>query len=308
MAAVDDEYESEWSNAETEAAMEFVLEGELGDQPEQQQIDKIPALPAPAVDASGGFKPFAIIKGGQRHRLDADSKKGEGIWPKGERHTIVYANEKSGRQIVLFHLRDQPLSSNYPAKFRVADREFCNSEQFYHYCKAITFDKPGMADAIMQTQKPKEQKAVARNGAFDKDLWNQDAVLAMLIGLMRKFEQNDALKADLLATEGAELVHAMPFDSRWGTKKGVPQILAGKPWTGKNMTGRILMAIRAHFLADAAATSTTTNPNPVNQLSIAHQQGQQITGDPESPVHQMATETERRLAELLASKFQPYKY
>jgi hypothetical protein len=55
VAAVDDEYESEWSNAETEAAMEFVLEGELGDQPEQQQIDKIPSLPAPAVDASGGL-------------------------------------------------------------------------------------------------------------------------------------------------------------------------------------------------------------------------------------------------------------
>ena len=66
------------------------------------------------------------------------------------------------------------------------------------------------------------------------------SVYSIYIGherLMRKFEQNDALKADLLATEGAELVHSMPFDSRWGTKKGVPQILAGKPWTGKNMTG-----------------------------------------------------------------------
>jgi predicted NAD-dependent protein-ADP-ribosyltransferase YbiA (DUF1768 family) len=124
-----------------------------------------------------------------------------------------------------------------------------------------------MADAIMQTEKPKEQKAAARMGAINKELWNQDAVLvenleaakkwssnyliknqAMLIGSMRKFEQNDALKADLLATEGAELVHAMPFDSRWGTKKGVPQILAGKPWTGKNMTGGNLdCSIKKHW-------------------------------------------------------------
>jgi hypothetical protein len=72
---------------------------------------------------------------------------------------------------------------------------------------------------------------------------------AMVIGLMHKFQENPPLLDELLATDGAELIEASPFDGRWGAKMGTKRILDGDRWRGKNFLGRILMAIRAHLLS-----------------------------------------------------------
>jgi ribA/ribD-fused uncharacterized protein len=61
----------------------------------------------------------------------------------------------------------------------------------------------------------------------------------MVIGLMHKFQQNDGLRAELLATEGAELIEASPFDDRWGAGKTANKILDGERWHGKNLLGEL---------------------------------------------------------------------
>jgi ribA/ribD-fused uncharacterized protein len=59
----------------------------------------------------------------------------------------------------------------------------------------------------------------------------------MVIGLMKKFQQNKLICYELLATGDSNLIEASPFDSRWGAGKGVNKIIAGENWTGKNFLG-----------------------------------------------------------------------
>ena len=77
----------------------------------------------------------------------------------------------------------------------------------------------------------------------------------MVVGLMRKFQQNEALQGELTATNGAELIEASPFDGIWGTKKSAIKILCGEGWKGKNYLGRTLMAIRDYFLGPTFSVS-----------------------------------------------------
>jgi len=62
----------------------------------------------------------------------------------------------------------------------------------------------------------------------------------MVIGLMRKFQQNESIRKDLLATGDAELIEASPFDAKWGAGIGASQIIAGENWEGTNFLGKNL--------------------------------------------------------------------
>lgn len=62
----------------------------------------------------------------------------------------------------------------------------------------------------------------------------------MVIGLMRKFQQNESIRKDLLATGDAELIEASPFDAKWGAGMGANQIIAGEDWEGTNFLGKNL--------------------------------------------------------------------
>ena len=265
--------------------------------PQRSQSTKVtsPAVARPC------FKPCAVIRDRQRQQFDMDVKKGKELRRRQKQArglTMVYVNER-GRQIVPFFRNHSVFSNFYPAVFWVAERQFRCSEQFYHFCKAIAFDDKATAEAIMQTEKPAKQKSLGKfvNG-FDRQQWDMVSILAMVIGLMHKFQQNDGLRAELLATEGAELIEASPFDDRWGAGKTANKILDGERWHGKNLLGRILMAVRAHFLADAVNFSIISS-KPHHSLPCPA--GGSLI--PRSPVHELATETELRVAEALANEF-----
>jgi N-glycosidase YbiA len=65
--------------------------------------------------------------------------------------------------------------------------------------------------------------------------WNEVKTEVMTLAVRAKFEQNRALRAKLLATGTAELIHFSKSDAFWGSDKD---------GTDENRLGKILMALR----------------------------------------------------------------
>ena len=75
----------------------------------------------------------------------------------------------------------------------------------------------------------------------------------MLKGLTEKFNQNEPLKRDLMASEADLFVEASPFDKIWGiglderTARETPQ----SEWPGENLLGKVITEIRNNFKNDS---------------------------------------------------------
>nr|CAD2128783.1 unnamed protein product [Meloidogyne enterolobii] len=238
------------------------------------------------------FIPCAIIKEGELVDLELEGKKNKivrRILKEAKGNITIYMREGDNDKRIVPFFREASIFSNFhPVTFNVASREFCCNEQFFHYCKAISFGDRAIADKIMQTKSPKSQKLLGRRiEGFDPSLWEPISILAMVIGLMRKFQQNESIRKDLLATGDAELIEASPFDAKWGAGIGANQIIAGEDWEGTNFLGRTLMAVRNQLLSPNEETSEAP---PVNSLSS-------------SPITEFATNKELCLATSLINDF-----
>ena len=102
--------------------------------------------------------------------------------------------------------------------------------------------------AILATQKPGEQKALARSVRFtDKQLkiWETVKFDVVTHGSYLKYSQNVELKARLLATGDRELVEASPTDRVWGIgfAAKVAMNVPRDAW-GSNLLGKALMSVR----------------------------------------------------------------
>jgi len=80
--------------------------------------------------------------------------------------------------------------------------------------------------------------------------WRNVAIQVMVIGSLRKYEQNADLRKHLFDTEGSTLVEASPTDIFWGvglsmTSEAIRDI---KHWPGENVLGRILTAVRTKLM------------------------------------------------------------
>ncbi|KAF7640129.1 DUF1768 domain-containing protein [Meloidogyne graminicola] len=117
---------------------------------------------------------------------------------------------------------------------------------------AIAFNDQAIAEKIMQVKTPLTHKRLGKQvTGFDPSIWEPISILSMVIGLMKKFQQNENMKNELLATGEAELIEASPFDAKWGAGKGKNQIIAGE--------SRILMAIRQHLISFKSTNLNTQN-------------------------------------------------
>lgn len=144
-----------------------------------------------------------------------------------------------------------PFSNWYPAKFVIAyndaEIKFTSSEQAMMYTKAWFFKDYEIAEKIMLSNDPREQKALGREVKnFDKVLWETSAVSIVKSLLVHKFQQNPRLLKILLDTGDKTIVEASPYDEIWGIKMGVddPNILDESKWKGKNFLGKALMKAR----------------------------------------------------------------
>lgn len=155
---------------------------------------------------------------------------------------------------------DGVFSNFHPCKFVVNEITFNCSEQYLRYKKAMTFNDIVIAELILESVFPSEQKHLGRGvGDFDEKVWDEVKVKYMYIACYAKFSQNPELKQQLLDTIGTRLVEASPYDKIWGIGYREDDYRAHDPslWNGLNLLGEVLDDVRAALIKQDELNGTT---------------------------------------------------
>lgn len=140
-----------------------------------------------------------------------------------------------------------PFSQWHPSKFELDGLVFNCAEQYMMYGKAMMFKDTIIANRIMASSNPSEQKRLGRTvRGFDLQRWNAEARDIVFAGNYAKFTQNEDLKFKLLDTVGTTLVEASPKDRIWGigVSQDDPRALKRENWLGTNWLGETLTKVR----------------------------------------------------------------
>ena len=148
---------------------------------------------------------------------------------------------------VLFYGKDTVFSNFYPSKFEIDGQTFCSAEQYFQCQLAVKCGDEEAKNAIMKTSNPVEQLRLGRKVRVDEGQWNNDvAKQVMEKGIQAKFEQNEVLKRELLATGVKQIVQCSKYDKFWGVGLNLKDGSAfeKKNWKGENALGNILLVVR----------------------------------------------------------------
>ena len=141
------------------------------------------------------------------------------------------------------------LSNWYKCKFKceLDIIEFNCSEQYMMYHKALLFKDNEIANLILKSDSPREQKKLGRKVKnFDTNIWEENAKKIVYDGCLLKYLSNPELMKKLFDTQGTILVEASPYDKVWGiglleTDK---RAKSKNKWLGKNWLGEVLTKLR----------------------------------------------------------------
>ncbi|WCN36333.1 NADAR family protein [Aneurinibacillus uraniidurans] len=156
-------------------------------------------------------------------------------------------------KFTFFWRSKSPFSQWYPGTFCVNNIVFNCAEQYMMYQKAKLFNDETIAQKILQTKSPNEQKKLGRKVKnFDQKKWEQACKQIVYDGSYAKFSQNVELKKKLLATAGTTIVEASPVDRIWGVglSEDDPRILDRTKWLGTNWLGEILTKVREDLMEE----------------------------------------------------------
>lgn len=135
----------------------------------------------------------------------------------------------------------------YRAPFSIDGVRFVTCEQYMMYKKALVFGDEEIANKILETEYPDEQKALGKLvKGFDRAIWDQNCFSIVYEGNLAKFSQNPELKEELLATGDRVIVEASPYDFIWGIRMGEDNKDLESPsqWRGLNLLGFAIMTVR----------------------------------------------------------------
>ena len=147
---------------------------------------------------------------------------------------------------------DGPFSQWYPSQFSFEKMGFNCAEQFMMFSKSVFFRDYSNANAVMKSNRPREQKALGRQTQnFNVDKWSGVAKDIVYVGSYCKYTQDDRLKEILMATKGITLVEASPYDKIWGIglAKSDTKAQQRSTWQGKNWLGEVLTQVREDLIA-----------------------------------------------------------
>lgn len=160
----------------------------------------------------------------------------------------------TSEQFTFFWRADSPFSQWHRSMFTIDGQEFCTAEQYMMYAKAALFDDREIAEQILATTSPREQKSLGRKvRGFDDAIWKREREPIVFRANQAKFSQNRGLLKKLMATGDTHLVEASPVDYIWGVGLAAddPRILDRATWRGLNLLGEILMRVREHLRQEA---------------------------------------------------------
>ena len=125
------------------------------------------------------------------------------------------------------------------------------SEQYMMAEKARLFFDFEIEQRIMESENPKQQKALGRQVKnFNQEIWALHKERIVYEANVYKFSQNQEHYDQLMSTEGKTLVEASPYDRIWGIglvaddPKAKNRVL----WKGQNLLGKTLTRVREYFL------------------------------------------------------------
>ena len=159
--------------------------------------------------------------------------------------------EMSGENILIFKTGEEDLgefSNRYPAPFTYMGIRFETVEQFLYYMKAVFGRSKATAEKILSCGGDSSalSKASKKQRMLENNSWEAVRPQIMRIGMRQKFLQNPELRKKLLAT-GFRLLAEMPREGF--LEKLIPGneewIHDPGKWKGRNLTGRVLMQVRA---------------------------------------------------------------
>jgi ribA/ribD-fused uncharacterized protein len=128
----------------------------------------------------------------------------------------------------------------YSSRMTIDGIEYNCCEQYMMHQKALTFGDTIIAEMILESSDPKEQKALGRKvSGFNKDKWDDVCIGIVFKGNLAKFSQNELLKKTLLSTDDKILVEASPYDKIWGIglAEDHSDIEDPSKWKGLNLLG-----------------------------------------------------------------------
>lgn len=132
----------------------------------------------------------------------------------------------------------------YPSQFTINGEKFNCAEQYMMYKKALLFEDEDVANAIMRTFNPREQKALGRKvRGFDKDKWEEVCREYVYEANYAKFTQNPKLLEELMSYGDREIVEASPEDKIWGIglHETDERVHDKSKWQGTNWLGEAIM-------------------------------------------------------------------
>lgn len=135
----------------------------------------------------------------------------------------------------------------HPSRFVIDGVEFKNAEMYMMYKKALMFHDYEIAKKVMESDNPREQKALGRKvKGFDKDHWEAYCRDIVYDGNVAKFTQNPDMLDELKSTGNKEFCEASPYDNIWGCglAEDNPFINDKSNWPGLNWLGEILTKVR----------------------------------------------------------------
>lgn len=142
------------------------------------------------------------------------------------------------------------LSNWYECRFKYKNLNFYNTEQAFMWEKAVYFGDMKIAEEILRTPNPKENKALGRKVKnFNANEWTKVSFQIMVDVNNEKFTQNRLLKSNLLETGNKILVEASPKDNIWGIGLiwSDDRVLDDFNWIGLNLLGKALMVVRENI-------------------------------------------------------------
>ena len=154
---------------------------------------------------------------------------------------------KKTDDITLFYSGNCHFSNFHLASFEVDGFEYSSAEQYLSFKKAMLFNDMATAKAVMRVSDPGKQKLkVKKLKNFDIERWVDKAPVILKTALTAKFQQNDDLKDELLATGDTLIAEASPYDCLFGIGLSLnhPDAVKQSEWRGKNILGSTLMAVR----------------------------------------------------------------
>lgn len=132
--------------------------------------------------------------------------------------------------------------------------EFNCVEQFMMAQKAVLFKDYETFIKIMQTESPKEQKALGREVKnYDNKVWVAQREGIVGRGIWQKFLYSDEMTMEMLRfPQGTEFVEASSKDCVWGVGLSMsdPNLSDASQWKGENLLGKVITGIHKEMLLD----------------------------------------------------------